>query len=412
MIRKLLLFVFIGMIALTPVYSGGKKERPAPAASGQGYPAEVEEWLKEVKLGPWQEKEVSYDALYEAAKKEGKMIVYAGTSRMGRVADAFMEKYPGLKVEAEMMGTAEVIEKYVREARAGLHRADVVQASQAGRQKSLLYDRNSLFSWTPPDLDGVLTSEQKESFVHWRYGSRQWIYNDTVSKGEPFTSLWELTEPKWNKRVAIGDPRLDGGTLDYFITIVLRADEMAADYKKLYGKEITLTTPNAGYEWIKMLLNNDPIIVKSEKDVQPIVGERGLKNAPVGLVAGSRFRDVGNPAKGDLRFFPTLNTTPAIGVLNIYIAGITYKSANPNTAKLFIRFLYGDEQGGGGFAPFHEPGNWPARSDVTAKPEIEFAPDIADVMWPLSKLNFWMMEEEKVYNLQEVVLDFLTDTLF
>ncbi len=114
---------------------------------------------------------------------------------MPAVALEFEKLYPGISVEVEAMGTAEAIEKFEREAVAGLHRVDVFQASQAGRQKALLYDRNYLFTWAPPDLRDVLTTDQIEPFLHWRYGSRQWAYNDSVSKEEPFESLWELPSP-------------------------------------------------------------------------------------------------------------------------------------------------------------------------------------------------------------------------
>ncbi len=106
--------------------------------------------------------------------------------------------------------------------------------------------------------------------------------------------------------MAIGDPRLDGGTLDYFIMMVLKADELAAEYERYYEEPIKLTTANAGYEWIKRLMENDPLLVRGEKDVPAIIGEKGLKDAPVGLVAGSRFAWVNDPTRGDLRFFPPL----------------------------------------------------------------------------------------------------------
>lgn len=376
------------------------------------YPAAVDKWLKDNQIGIYQEKVTDYKALYEQAKKEGKLVVYSGSSRMPAVAKEFEALYPGIKVEVEAMGTAEVIEKFEREAIAKVNRVDVVQASQAGRQKALLYDKNYLFTWVPSDIRPLLRPDQMDPFLHWRYGSRQWAYNDSVSKDEPFTSLWELTEPKWRKKVAIGDPRLDGGTLDYFIMIVLKADEMAAEYQRYYGKPIKLTTPNAGYEWIKMLMANSPILVKSEKDVPKIIGERGLKDAPVGLIAGSRFDAVNDPAQGNYRFFPTIKTKPSIGVVSIYPVGIAYNAPHPAAAKLFIRYLFGDENGAGGWTEFHVPGNWPARNDIKNPPKSSNAPEIFAALWPLDKVNMWYMDEEQVYANQAKVLDFLADVLF
>lgn len=404
--RNLLVGSILAMLVLTPVVSGGRAE---VEMGSHGYPAEVEAWLEEVKLGPWAETEIDYDELYAAALEEGAVTIYAGTSRMGRVAESFEAKYPGISVEADMMGTSEVIEKFAREAEAGMRRTDLVQASQAGRQKALLYDRYHLFPWVPPDIAHTLSEDQKEPYVHWRYGSRQWIYNDNLSDGEPFTNIWELTEPEWSGRVIVGDPRQDGGTLDYFILTTVYHEEMETAYEDYFGQSFTSDTPNAGYEWIKRLFDNNPIIVTSERDVPGILGSSDHDRTMVGLIAGSRFRSVGDPAAGDLRFFPTLNTRPAIGSLSIYPVGIAYNAPNPNAAKLFIRHLFGDENGGGGFEPFFEPGNWPGRSDIETAPEIAGAPDVADALWPLSDLNFWVMDEEAVYERQGDVLDFITE---
>src|SRR6056297_1234685 len=403
---SLLFIIAVMVVAIGPVFGGGQSESEM---GEHGYPVEVEQWLKEVKLGPWAESEIDYDELYEAALEEGSVTIYAGTSRMGRVGESFEAKYPGIKVEADMMSTSEVIEKYAREAEAGMRRADLVQASQAGRQKALLYDRNHLFPWTPPDLANALSEEQKEPFLHWRYGSRQWIYNDNLSDKEPFTNIWELTEPKWAERVIVGDPRQDGGTLDYFILMTVNHEDMKEAYEAYFGKPFSSDTPNAGYEWIKQLFENDPTFVKSERDIPAILGKSDRDETMVGLIAGSRFRDVGDPNEGDLRFFPTLNTKPSIGCISIYPVGIAYEPPHPNAAKLFLRHLFGDDQGGGGYEPFFAPGNWPGRNDIESAPEIEYAPDVADALWPLEELNFWLMNEEEVYARQSDVLDFITE---
>jgi iron(III) transport system substrate-binding protein len=404
--RNVLLFAILSIALVAPVFAGGRAE---VELGPHGYPLEVEAWLEEVKLGPWAETEIDYDKLYQAALQEGSVIIYAGTSRMGRVAESFEAKYPGLTVEADMMGTSEVIEKFAREAQAGMRRADLVQASQAGRQQALLYDRNHLFAWVPPDLAHTLSEDQKSPYVHWRYGSRQWIYNDSLSNGEPFSNIWELTEPDWSGRVVVGDPRQDGGTLDYFILTTVYDKDMERAYAEFYGRPYSGTAPNAGYEWIKRFFDNRPNIVTSERDVPRIVGSRDHDRTMVGLIAGSRFRTVGDPAGGNLRFFPMLDMQPSIGSISIYPIGIAYRAPNPNAAKLFIRHLFGDDQGGGGFAPFWEPGNWPGRNDIETVPEISTAPDVAEALWPLSSLNFWVMDEGAVYDRQGDVLDFIID---
>jgi hypothetical protein len=45
------------------------------AVQGKKLPADVEKWLKKNKIGPYQEDKADYDALYQAAKKEGRVVV-------------------------------------------------------------------------------------------------------------------------------------------------------------------------------------------------------------------------------------------------------------------------------------------------------------------------------------------------
>jgi len=65
-------------------------------SAAPSYPAEVLEWLKIAKVGPFQETEIDYDSVYQEAKKEGKLVVYSGSSRMPAVALEFEKLYPEL----------------------------------------------------------------------------------------------------------------------------------------------------------------------------------------------------------------------------------------------------------------------------------------------------------------------------
>ena len=53
----------------------------------------------------------SVDELYEAVKKEGKVVVYSQSSRIKDVKASFEKQYPGIEVEAYDMGTNEIIGK-------------------------------------------------------------------------------------------------------------------------------------------------------------------------------------------------------------------------------------------------------------------------------------------------------------
>lgn len=68
--------------------------------------------------------------------------------------------------------------------------------------------------------------------------------------------------------------------------------------------------------------------------------------------------------------------------------GIPVHAKNPNAAKLMIRWLYGDENGGLGYTPNHVPGTWSVRTDV---PPVEGQKD-------LSKLKIWAEDGDWLYS--------------
>jgi iron(III) transport system substrate-binding protein len=73
------------------------------------------------------------------------------------------------------------------------------------------------------------------------------------------------------------------------------------------------------------------------------------------------------------------------------------KAPHPNAAKLFIRWLLGDEQGGAGMKPWFVPGGWPSRTDV--KPPIETTLD------DLPQYT-WFLEPDFIYDHGLEVRDF------
>src|SRR5690625_828705 len=64
--------------------------------------------------------ELSAEVLYEKAKAEGKVVVYAKTSAFNNVKVSFEAQYPGITVEPYKVATAELAEKLRREHNAGV----------------------------------------------------------------------------------------------------------------------------------------------------------------------------------------------------------------------------------------------------------------------------------------------------
>jgi iron(III) transport system substrate-binding protein len=84
----------------------------------------------------------SYQAIVDAAKKEGKVIVYTPTdTNAGRpLVREFESLYPGVKVEYNDMNTTEIYKRVIAEAASGNAGADIVWSSAMDQQVKLVAD--------------------------------------------------------------------------------------------------------------------------------------------------------------------------------------------------------------------------------------------------------------------------------
>jgi len=116
-----------------PVVEPPAAEAPAapeaPAATEAPVVEEVldpkDEWLKTNQLGPYYTDEQDWAAIEAAAIAEGELLVYANSSKIESSAEAFMEKYPGIKVQAFDLGGDDVLLKTLEEQKAGAFTGDV-----------------------------------------------------------------------------------------------------------------------------------------------------------------------------------------------------------------------------------------------------------------------------------------------
>src|SRR6056297_2718779 len=102
------------LLAVSILWAGGTQEKGAePAATEEGVAAAQmdEDW----------------DAIYQAAKEEGKVVIYSRSSRIFDAVEGFKSKYPGIEVEASDMTGVEQLDKLTREQDAGVYNVDVLQ---------------------------------------------------------------------------------------------------------------------------------------------------------------------------------------------------------------------------------------------------------------------------------------------
>ena len=108
----------------------------------------------------------SEEELYELAKEEGSVTFYSISSRCTKIAEAFMEKYPGIECEPFDISTNELLEKVTREHEAGQNVADVVHIKDQDGSLWNEYVQNKIFyNYLPSDIAEHIDPKYTETQV-------------------------------------------------------------------------------------------------------------------------------------------------------------------------------------------------------------------------------------------------------
>jgi iron(III) transport system substrate-binding protein len=335
-------------------------------------------------------------ALYQAAKAEGEVNIYSYSSRVFKFGKTFEAQYPGVKVNGFDMDSPEIVTKILAEQAAQNYVADVIFLKDPATVVHELYNKKLVFNYVPGDLQAHIPPQyQKPLLVH-HASVDALIFNNEKMSTPPIKSLWDLTTPAWKGRVIVPDPQKLSEFVEVLTTFVQHADEMAAEYERVFGKPIKLSdgVANAGYEWILRLLDNDLIIQGSTNDVAQAVGLSGQDNPPVGITAYSRLRD--KEKNPNLKFDVMSGVSPVMGIATDVVVGIVNQAQHPNAAKLLIHWMMGDDKGGQGYEPYYVLGNFPVRDDVPPPKGSQ----------GLSDLKLWKADPGYVWSEGQKVLDF------
>ncbi len=411
----LLLFVLSSAF----VFAGGSKES-GKSTGKSGYPPEMEKWLKEAKLGPYEEHPQNWKEIEAKAREEGEVVVYSSSSRIAKVAELFEKKYPGIKVKYFDLGSVKTVEKTVSEQKAGLYKADVVTTGGSGEVINNLLKNHMIVNFVPDTVADKIPKKYKDPLLVRINEAIVFYYNKEAYGKPPIKNIWELTMPEWKGRVVTKDPFKSLSVLMGFVTLVQHADEMAAAYKRLTGKDIVLHkgVPDAGYEFVYRLLHNDLIILKSGGKVAAASGKRGQKNPPISIIYFTYLRY--NDSKNYANWVITPLDPVEKLVYPTYTA-IARQAPHPNAAKLLTAFLLGSPKitkdtvinppytkGKAaelleGLAPYYDPGSASPRVDVPKPKGGEIWDELKgwdvdpDFMWYNAPKfqDFWTQEAAK-----------------
>lgn len=289
--------------------------------------------------------ELTGDALVEAAKAEigdNVLMVYSPSSRHSKAAADFTEKY-GIKVEVTVVKDNEMIEKVSTEVANNVAGADMVFAQNGGRVLAELIEPGYVYSVTPASLKDVIDGKFQDPQV-WDIPIKVFIYNSGEPFGEeqPIDNVWAMTDPEWYGRFQFKDPNSEGVGMN-FLTMIVRedwAEKLAQAYESYYGHPIELTTPNAGYEWIKMLYENGMVLGSSDTTISEQVGARGQDTQLMGLFTLNKARAA---EEKELDLLPCYNLEPFSGFYYPIYALIPSNCKYPLTALLFEEYMLSPE---------------------------------------------------------------------
>lgn len=398
--KKNILLTLVAAISFLLVSCGsgnGSKGTDVPSNDGEKIENNApSEWEEKAEISRTDETD---EELYEKAKKEGSVTLYSISSRMPKVAEAFMKKYPGIECITFDLSTNELLEKVTREYDAGQHVADVIHVKDMDGSLYNEYVKcGKLYNFQPEDIMSHVDEKYRRTSTPMYIEMTQLFYNgEAYPDGSPINNIWELTEPKWNGKIIMQNP-LDNVSWASWITGFCTGDvpdQLAKSYKELTGKELEIdpSCENAGYEFLRRLRGNNPIFTSSSEEVAESVGTRGQVDPPIGFCASSKVR---KNKDNDWALVP-VNLEPTAGIPNINTIYIVEGCEHPAAAKLLIRFILGGIDGDtSGYAPFNTLGGWPVRDDI----------EPAEGSIPFSELHTSPFDPDLIYDNINNVRDF------
>ena len=245
----------------------------------------------------------------EAAKKEGKVVVYGSVppQSMEGLHSAFKKKY-GLEVEYWRGSSTQVSERALTEWRAGKPAFDIAEGN---RGVQLIMKGEGLFQKFIPPASEKFPARFKEKdalITPWRVLPISILYNTELVKPADFPKTFDdLLNPKWMGKISIPDPTRHTTTAQFLWNL-----------RKFKGDK--------WLDYVKALAKQKPILVES---LAPVTTTIIKGEAAVGITYIKYIKQY----KGPVDYLP----------MDKYLTDPNYlslsaKAAHPNAAKLYIDF--------------------------------------------------------------------------
>ena len=329
-----------------------------------------EQWAKDNGLGPYQPETLDWAAIEAAAKLEGKVVVYANSSKFEKLLDKWAELYPDIALEGG--DTDGISTKMQAEQEAGNVVGDVWFNSDGHILYGLFAPNEWIWSFVPDGYSNPAVTADRPFAVE-RHSVDVWGYNQEINTaGCPISNWWALVDPSLAGKIFIENPLADPSTTAKFTLIVEHSDDMAAAYQEFYGKDWTtdeaavadaygVTPENAGYLFLRKLAMNKPVLEPGGDEVDTAFASLGMDKAVEPGYGLTGWDSYAGTEDGELAMAPCLTMKPVIGILKSNYVAIANMSQHPNAAKLFIKFVLEKD----GFKPWNKIGTYPGNYNLT-----------------------------------------------
>jgi iron(III) transport system substrate-binding protein len=182
-----------------------------------------------------------YQKIIDAAKKEGKLVIYATTDTKAAepIVKDFEALYPGIKVEYNDLNSTELYNRFIGEAAAGRGTGDVTWSSSMDLQVKLVQDGHAMTYKSPESKSLPGWANWKDQAYGTTYEPISIVYNKRLLKGDEIPKSHAdlarvLANPKLKGKIVTYDPERSGVGFSY-LTQDLKNNKGFWDMAKALG---------------------------------------------------------------------------------------------------------------------------------------------------------------------------------